>query len=68
MPNEPLRVRKLTHEEAKMEQALYWAGKSIPERLAAMTALTRRLYGMRGIDIDEQQADLTTRRIARSGH
>jgi hypothetical protein len=34
--------------------------------LAAGAALTKRLYRMLGIDIDEQQADLTPRRIPRS--
>jgi hypothetical protein len=66
MPDESLRVRKLSHEEARMEQLLYWSRKTIPERLAAMTALTKRMYRMRGIDIDEFQADLTPRRIPRS--
>ncbi len=58
--------RKLTHEEARMEQRLYWSKKSIPERLAAMTALNRRMYEMRGISIDEFEADLTPRRVRRS--
>ena len=57
--------RKLTHAQARMEQRLYWSRKSIPERLAAMTALTRRLYAMRGIHLDEQTADLTPRRVRR---
>ncbi len=51
--------RKLTHHQARMEQLLYWSRKSIPERLAAATALTARMYKMRGISIDEQEADLT---------
>ena len=58
-------VRKLSREQARREDLLYWSRKSIPERLAAATALTRRLYRMRGIDIDEQQADLTPRRVSR---
>jgi hypothetical protein len=66
MPDEPIRVRKLNHQEARLEQLLYWSRKTIPERLAAMTALTKRMYRMRGIDIDEQQTDLTPRRVARS--
>jgi hypothetical protein len=48
-----------------MEQLLYWSRKSIPERLAAATALTARMYKMRGIDIDEYEADLTPRRVSR---
>jgi hypothetical protein len=44
--------RKLTREEGKMEQRLYWSRKSIPERLAAMTELTRRMYKMRGTPSD----------------
>jgi hypothetical protein len=57
--------RKLTHPQARMEQLLYWSRKSIPERLAAATALTRRMYRMRGIDIDEQEADFTPSRVRR---
>jgi hypothetical protein len=59
------RLRKLSHAEARTEQRLYWSSKSIPERLAAATALTKRLYQMRGIDIDEQETDLTLRRVSR---
>jgi hypothetical protein len=58
--------RKLTREEARREQHLYWSRKSVAERLAAMTELTRRMYRMRGIDIDERKADLTARRVRRS--
>jgi hypothetical protein len=53
-----------------MEQRLYWSRKSIPERLAAMTELTRRMHQMRGIEIHESEADkpadLTPRRVRRS--
>jgi hypothetical protein len=52
--------RKLTH-----EQALYWSTKTIPERLAAMTALNKRMYAMRGIDIDEQEPDFAPSRVRR---
>ena len=57
--------RKLTREQAKMEQRLYWSRKTIPERLAAMTALNVRLYKMRGFSIDEQEADFTVSRVRR---
>jgi hypothetical protein len=57
--------RKLTKVEARIEQVLYWSKKSIPERLAAATALTRRMYQMRGIDIDERKTDLTPSRVSR---
>jgi hypothetical protein len=57
--------RKLTHPQARMEQLLYWSGKTIPERLAAATALTERMQRMRGITIDEQEADFTPRRVRR---
>jgi hypothetical protein len=60
-----LTPRKLTHHQARMEHLLYWSSKSIPERLAAATALTARMYKMRGIHIDEQQADFTPRRVRR---
>ena len=60
-----LMVRRLSHAEARMEQRLYWSGKSIPERLAAMTALNKQMCAMRGIAYDEQEADLTPRRIRR---
>jgi hypothetical protein len=57
--------RKLTREAGKMEQRLYWSRKSIPERLAAMTELTRRMYKLRGIDLDERKADFTVSRVRR---
>jgi hypothetical protein len=57
--------RKLTHPQARMEQLLYWSRRSIPERLAAATALTRRAYSMRGIDLDEHKADFTPSRVRR---
>jgi hypothetical protein len=57
--------RKLTREAGKMEQRLYWSRKSIPERLVAMTELTRRMYKMRGIDLDERKADFTVSRVRR---
>jgi hypothetical protein len=57
--------RKLSHLQGKVEQRIYWSGKSIPERLAAMTALNRRMNQMRGIPIDEQHADFTPRRVRR---
>ena len=48
-----------------MELLFYWSRKTIPERLSAMTALTRRLDQMRGIDIDQFKNDLTPRRVRR---
>jgi len=57
--------RKLTHEQARQEQALYWSTKTVSERLAAMTALNKRMAAMRGIDIDKLSHDLTPRRIRR---
>ncbi len=57
--------RMLTRHAAAMEQHLYWSRKSIPERLAGATELTKRLYKMRGIDLDEQTTDLTPRRVSR---
>jgi hypothetical protein len=62
--------RKLTHEQARIEQRLYWSRKSGPERLAAMTALIKRMYKMRGIDLDlrkpnELKTDLTPRFVRR---
>ena len=60
-----LTPRKLTRDQAKMEQRLYWSRKTIPERLAAMTALNERMSRMRGIRLDEQAADLTPRRVRR---
>lgn len=55
----PTAARMLSHEEARAEQRLYWSRKSIPERLAAMAELNRRMYQMRGIDVDQISADLT---------
>ena len=58
--------RKLTRQQARLEQLLYWSRKSIPERLAAASSLTRRMYLMRGIDIDQFKTDLTPSRVRRS--
>ena len=57
--------RKLTYAEARAEQRRYWSGKSVAERLAAMTELNRRLYRMRGIDIDQFKTDFTVSRVPR---
>ena len=65
-PVQGLAPRKLTHQQARVEQLLYWSRKSVPERLAAMTELTRRMYKMRGIDIEGRIADWTPRRVRRS--
>ena len=58
-------ARKLTHDQARAEQRLYWSGKSIPERLAGMTVLTNRLCKLRGIDLDDSKTDWTVRRVSR---
>ena len=60
-----LAARKLGYREARMEQLVYWSQKGIPERLAAATLLTRRMYQMRGIAYDEQEADFTVGRVRR---
>ena len=60
-----LAARKLGYREARMEQLIYWSRKSIPERLAAATSLTRRMYQMRGIAYDEREADFTPSRVRR---
>ena len=65
-PQDSSAPRKLTHAAAREEQRLYWSQKTIPERLAAATELTKRLYRMRGIDIDERKPDLTVSRVRRS--
>lgn len=58
--------RKVTAETARMEQHRYWLGKTVAERLAAMTDLNRRMYRMRGIDVDEFKTDWTVSRVRRS--
>jgi hypothetical protein len=57
--------RKLSHGEARTEQRLYWSRKTVAERLAAATELTRRMYRMRGIDLDERKADFTPSHVRR---
>ena len=57
--------RKLSHGGGRMEQRMYWSQKTVTERLAAATELTRRMYRMRGIDIDERKADFTPSRVRR---
>ena len=61
-----LSPRRLTREQAREEQRAYWSGKSVAERLAAMTELNRRMYAMRGIDVDERKTDFTPRWVRRS--
>ncbi len=66
MPDEPSLIRKLTHEQARAEQRLYWSTKSIPERLAASAALTQRMNAMRGIKTNDGSPDFTPSRIPRT--
>jgi hypothetical protein len=61
----PPAARMLTFEQARAEQRLYWAGKSMQERLTAMAELTRRMYKLRGIDVDQPWSDFPARRIRR---
>ncbi len=58
-------ARKLSHQQARTEQRLYWSRKSVAERLAAATTLTERLYKMRGVDLNERKADFTVSRVRR---
>jgi hypothetical protein len=60
-----LAPRKLSREDARVEQHLYWSGKSMAERLAASAELTKRLYRMRGIDLDERKTDFVVSRVRR---
>ncbi len=57
--------RKLTSAQGQLEQLAYWQSKTIPERLAGATALTRRMYKMRGIDLDAFEADFSPSRVSR---
>jgi hypothetical protein len=57
--------RKLTYDQARAELRLYWSRKSVPERLAAMTALNERVYKPRGIDLDDSKNDWTARHVSR---
>ena len=58
--------RRLTRDEGRKELLRFWGGKTVAERLDAMTELTRRLYRMRGIDVDQFKTDFTPRRVRRS--
>jgi hypothetical protein len=62
---ESLVPRKLTYDEARAELRLYWSRKSVPERLAAMTALNERFYKSCGIDLDDSKNDWTATRVSR---
>ncbi len=64
MPNDDA-PRKLTHAQANAEHHLYQSTKTIEKRLEACTAITRRLYAMRGIDLDDFKTDLTPSRAPR---
>jgi hypothetical protein len=59
-------LRRLTREQAEEEERRYWSGKTVAERLEACAALNRRLLLMRGINVDEREADFTPLRIPRS--
>ena len=61
-----MRARKISREQGRAEQREYALSLSVPERLAAMTALTEDLYRMRGIDRNERQTDWTVTRVRRS--
>jgi len=58
-------ARKLTREQARLEEALYWSTKTIAERIAAARELTTHLYRMRGIDVDREHTGFTVRRVPR---
>jgi hypothetical protein len=58
--------RKLTREQAKAEQRLYWSTKTVAERLAGAAELTRWAYRLRGIDLDDFKTDLRVSRVRRS--
>jgi hypothetical protein len=58
-------LRKLTREQDKAEQRVYWLRRSARERLAAATKLTKQLYRLRGIDLDERKTDFTVSRVRR---
>ena len=47
--------RMLTHEQGRREQRLYWANKTIPERLEEMWRLNERLRPMRAAKSHESQ-------------
>lgn len=55
-------LRRLTHEEARQEQRDYASKLTIPERIAAMTALNER---MRGTTTDEDQSYSNPRWVTR---
>jgi hypothetical protein len=57
--------RKLTQQKARAEQRLHWSRMSVSERLAAATELTRRMYRMQGIELDDRKTDFTPRRVRR---
>lgn len=62
-----LSLRKLTHEEARAEQRLYWSRKSPAERLSAMWELNRRMALWRGVDPDQQNTDWTVCLVSHRG-
>ena len=66
LPGGDWKPRKVTPDAAREEQREYWSQKTFAERAAAMTELTRRMYAMRGIDIDEFKTDFTPSRVRRS--
>ncbi len=59
-------ARRLTWDEGRAEQRLYWSGKTVAERLAGAEELTRWAYLMRGIDLDDFKTDLRVSRVRRS--
>lgn len=62
---EPGGPRKLTPAQARIEQRLYWEGKSMAERFAASRALMERMYRLRGINLDALRTNLNPRLVSR---
>jgi hypothetical protein len=65
MNADQLPPRRLTYEEARAEQRLHASKMTIPERLAAMTALNERMRSMRGIKADEDETYWNPRWVSR---
>ena len=63
--NDAWKPRKLTHEQARAEQRLSWSRMTVQQRLAGAAELTRSMFQMRGIDLDDFETDFTPRRISR---
>jgi hypothetical protein len=59
-------IRKYTsHAEAKADEYRYWQGRSVEERMKAVSELTTAAYALKGLNADVQRLQGPVVRIRR---